>query len=294
LKNKICIITGATSGIGRATALRLGNFGADLILIGRDEQRGSELVHRLKRARPDGKFQFLKADLSSIAEVRRVAATIRGRCQRIDILINNAGVRNHAFRPSPDGIECTFATNHLGHFLLTLLLIDKLQAAKAARIIHVASGAHSSADGNFESSLRADAYDRKIVYANSKLANILFSYELARRLHGTGVTSNALDPGGVATNLGRNDGLTSWLRHIGYHALKRDLVAPTRGADTILYLATSPDVDSVSGKYFRRNQELRSSSLSYDREVGRRLWQLSLRLGGLDPQAASLPEAFRV
>jgi len=293
LKGKTCVITGATSGIGRATALRLGKLGADLILIGRNERRGIELVRRLYSTRHDGKFQFLKADISSVADVRRLAATIQDRCPRVDVLINNAGTRNQFFRANADGVESTFATNHVGHFLLTLLLIDKLAAAEAARIIHVASGAHGAADGDFERNFRAETYDRKIAYANSKLANILFSFELARRLRGTRISSNAMDPGGVATNLGRNDGFVSWMRHIGYHALKRDLASPTKGADTIVYLAGSPEVDGVSGKYFYRNREVRSSPLSHDEHAAKMLWELSLRMCGFASQASSLPEAFR-
>jgi NAD(P)-dependent dehydrogenase (short-subunit alcohol dehydrogenase family) len=289
LKGKTCVITGATSGIGRAAALRLGALQADLVLIGRDERRGGDLARRLERGRNHGiTARFLRADLSSLREVRDLAAAIQSRCGCIDVLINNAGARNHSFRLSPDGIESTFATNHLGHFLLTLLLLGKLHAAKTARVINVSSSAHASANGDFERNLCAENYDRKAAYGNSKLANILFTYELARRLRGTGIASNAMDPGGVATNLGRNDGFISWMRHIGYHALKRELVSPGKGAETVVYLATSPEVDGVSGKYFFRNREIRSSPRSYDEDAAKRLWELSVRLTGMDERIGPL------
>lgn len=283
------MITGATSGIGRAAALQLGRLGADLILVGRDERRGKELIRRLARSFSGGAALFLKADLSSLGDVRDLALRIRDRCARVDILINNAGTRNRTFRPSPDGIESTFATNHLGHFLLTLLLLERLRAAKAPRIINVSSGAHGSGNGDFEGMLRAGNYDRKLAYANSKLANVLFTYELARRLRGSGITSNALDPGGVATRLGRNDGLHSWIRHIAYHALKGDLVSPRKGADAVVYLAASPAVEGISGKYFCRGREVPSSKLSQDEGAADRLWGLSVRLSGMDPKACPAP-----
>jgi len=282
VRGKTCVITGATSGIGRAAAIQLGRLQADLILVGRNESRGVDLVRRLDREHACKNAHFIKADLSVQQEVRELAAAIRNRCARVDVLINNAGARFDTFRPSPDNIELTFATNHLSHFLLTLLLLEKLQGAEAARVITVSSGAHSGANGDFERVLRAETYDRKAAYGTSKLANLMFSYELARRLRGTNITSNAVDPGGVATHLGRNNGFTSWMRHIGYHALKRELVSPTRGAETVVYLASSPEVDGVTGKSFYRNREAPSSPVSHDQDIATRLWDLSLRLTGLN------------
>jgi NAD(P)-dependent dehydrogenase (short-subunit alcohol dehydrogenase family) len=282
LKGKTCVITGATSGIGRAAAVQLGRLGADLVLTGRDERRGAELVRRLQRDPACGTAQFIRADLSVQLEVRELAAAIRRRCARIDVLINNAGARFDTFRSSPDKIEMTFATNHLSHFLLTLLLLDALKAAETARVITVASGAHSGASGDFEQSFRAETYDRKVAYGSSKLANLMFAYELARRLKGTNITSNAVNPGGVATNLGRNNGIVSWLRHVGYHALKGDLLSPEKGAETIIFLASSLAVEGVTGKYFFRNREIESSGISKDEAAAKRLWESSLRMTGLD------------
>jgi NAD(P)-dependent dehydrogenase (short-subunit alcohol dehydrogenase family) len=282
LKGKTCVITGATSGIGRAASVQLGRLGADLILTGRDERKGAELLRRLQRDPASGTALFLRADLSVQREVRELAAAIRSRCARVDVLINNAGARFDTFRSSPDKIEMTFATNHLSHFLLTLLLLDTLRAAEAARVITVASGAHSNARGDFERCFRAETYDRKAAYGSSKLANLMFAYELARRLKGTNITSNSVDPGGVATNLGRNNSFMSWMRHIGYYALKRELLSPKKGAETIVFLASSPTVEGVSGKYFFRKREIESSAISKDDAAAKRLWESSLRMTGLD------------
>ncbi|MBP2676889.1 MAG: Dehydrogenase [Deltaproteobacteria bacterium] len=282
MKGKTCVITGATSGIGRASAVELGRLQADLILIGRNGRRGAELVRRLQQDHSCTNAHFMKADLSAQREVRELAAAIRNRCARVDVLINNAGARFDTFRLSAEYIESTFATNHLGHFLLTLLLLDELKAADSARVITLSSGAHASARGDFERYFRAENYDRKAVYGNSKLANLMFAYELARRLRGTKITSNAVDPGVVATNFARNNGFMSWLRHFGYHALKRELVSPRKGAETIVFLASSPAVESISGKYFFRKLEVPSSRISYDEDAAKRLWELSLLMTGLD------------
>ena len=281
MKGKTCVITGATSGIGRASAVQLGRLGADLILTGRDERKGAKLVRRLQRDHTGGNAHFIRADLSAQREVRALAAAIQSRCACVDVLINNAGARFDTFRLSPDTLELTFATNHLSHFLLTSLLLDKLKAAEAARVITVASGAHSGARVDFERSFRAETYDRKVAYGCSKLANLMFAYELARRLKGTNVTSNAVDPGGVATNLGRNNGIVSWLRHVGYHALKGELLSPEKGAETIVFLASSPVVEGISGTYFFRKREVPSSRISRDEDAAKRLWELSLEMTDL-------------
>jgi NAD(P)-dependent dehydrogenase (short-subunit alcohol dehydrogenase family) len=282
LKGKTCVITGATSGIGRAAALQLSRMGANLILVGRNERVGTDLVRGLDREHPSGNTLFIRADLSVQREVRELAAGINRHCASVDVLINNAGARFDTFRPTPDNIESTFATNHLGHFLLTILLLERLLAAGRSRVITVASGAHSSSSGNFSRHIRAEAYDRKAAYGTSKLANVMFAYELARRLRGTNATSNALDPGGVATNLGRNNGFISWMRHIVYHALKRDLISAGKGAEYLVSLASSPAVEGVSGKYFYRDREARSSPISHDVEAARKLWKLSIELTGLN------------
>ena len=293
MKGKICVITGATSGIGRAAALELGRLGANLILTGRNEPSAGKLIRRIERVHGHGSTHFLAADLSNRNDVRRLAVDIAKRTDRINVLINNAGARFNDFRLSEDGVELTFATNHLGHFLLTALLLEKLQAAEAARVIVVSSGAHGGSTGDFERYLLANNYDRKSAYGTSKLANLMFTYELARRLRGTKITCNAVDPGGVATNLGRNNGIVSWMRHIGFYALKRDLISPKKGAETLVYLASSPAVDAVSGKYFFRNRETTSSLVSNDVEVTMRLWDLSISMTGVNERIGPAWEFFK-
>jgi len=237
--------------------------------------------------------EFLPADLSNLGDVRRLAADIRRRCPTLDVLVNNAGARFNHYETSSSGLERTFATNHLGHFLLTALLLDGLLAARQGRVISVASGVHLSVLSEGEWDAGRETYERKAAYARSKLANVLFSYELSRRLQGTTVTSNALDPGGVATNLGRNNGWIAWARHLGYYALKRQLQSPDRAARIIVHLASSPELASVSGKYFCEMRETTSSPLSQNQDVARRLWELSVKLSGLDSSVGKAWKYFR-
>ena len=277
-QRKICVLTGATSGIGKAAAFQLAERNTSLILISRNVAMGGRMARRLcARHGPDAAV-FFPADLSRFEEVRRAVLQVQQRHSRIDILINNAGARYNEFQTNGEGIERTFAANHLGHFLLTLLLLDLLKASPAARIIHVSSDVHAAYTADFEGASEAAGYDRKAAYGRSKLANLLFTYELARRLAGGNITSNALHPGGVATNLGRNNGLISWARHYVYYLLKRQLILPSKAAETIVYLALSEEVQGVTGRYFFNKKETRSSDASQDPEAARRLWDLSAKL----------------
>ena len=276
-----CVITGATSGIGRATARRLAALGANLVIVGRNARAGREVVRDLQRLVPAAEVAFVQADLSNLNDVRRLAADIGDTFSRLHVLINNAGARFDTYRMTPDGIELTFATNHLGHFLLTCLLYDSLVRAGGARVITVASGSHhgaNTADGWFPS---REKYDRRLAYGNSKLANVLFGYELARRVSGTTVTSNIADPGGVATNFARNNGVVAWVRHLMAHTLSRDLISPHKGAEGIVYLATSEEVNGVNGKYFHRGRVVESSPYSRNPEAARQLWELSIEVSGV-------------
>lgn len=288
MEGKTCVVTGATSGIGRAAALQLGRLGADLVVTGRNERQGARLVGRLGRECGCPSARFIRADLSLQSEVRRLAADIADRYSRVDVLINNAGARFDRFGTTPDNIETTFATNHLSHFLLTVLLLEKLMKAGTARVITVSSGAHGAGSCDFERALREDTYERKSAYGTSKLANLIFARELARRLLGTGITSNAVDPGVAATRFAKNNGVVSWMRHLGYHALKGELVSPEKGAETIVHLATSAAVEGISGKYFFHNREASPSSISGDEEAARKLWKLSLDLTGLDERVGPI------
>jgi NAD(P)-dependent dehydrogenase (short-subunit alcohol dehydrogenase family) len=284
-------VTGATSGIGRAAAQVLGSLKAELILVGRNEQAGADVVRRLRARSPGTSVEFMRADLSVQSDVRNLAARIAGDYERIDVLINNAGARFDAYRETRDGIELTFATNHLGHFLLTNLLVERLLQAPAARVITVASASHSGASAQGEWFLKKASYDRRLSYAKSKLANILFAYELAERFRHTRVTSNAVDPGSAATNFARNNGLVPWVRRLAAQALNRNLASPRAAAETLVYLATAVEINGVTGKYFRRKREVASSPASHDQEVARRLWDLSVELTDLPRPSAPVTRA---
>jgi NAD(P)-dependent dehydrogenase (short-subunit alcohol dehydrogenase family) len=276
--SKICLITGATSGIGRAAAFDLAKHGAKIILISRKTLKGNAVAKKICGLHGNDAAAFICADIAHLAEVRAAAQQIQKQYPRIDILINNAGARFKDFNKNVDGIELTFATNHLGHFLLTNLLAGHLEKSGCARIITVASDVHRGYSADFDYITCEGAYNRKAAYGRSKLANILFTYELARRLAGTRTTANALHPGGVATCLGRNNSMISWLKHIAYYAMKRRLIFPARAAEAITYLALSDEVQGVTGKYFYNNKQIQSSDISYDKEAAQMLWDLSLRL----------------
>ncbi len=280
MEGTTCLITGATSGIGRATAIALAKMGRDLVLVGRNERVGTVLAEKLAKEQAI-RTEFIRTDISDQEQVWKLAATVRQRYSHLDVLINNAGAKFDRYQESADGIEMTFATNHLGHFLLTALLLDSLLAAPCARIVAVSSGSHGGARADVEWCQQAESYDRRQAYAKSKLANLLFSYELARRLRKTGISVNALDPGAVATNFGRNNGLIRWLKHITYHAIKGELVSAERGASTVIFLASDPSIKSVTGAYFMDSIQVDSSPISKDKAVARQLWELSLKLTSL-------------
>ena len=219
--------------------------------------------------------------MASLSDVRRAAHTIGEKRQRIDVLINNAGARYDVYGESPDGIERTFAGNHLGHFLLTHLLLPRLSAAAPGRVITIGSQAHAGADpSNGWIEARA-SYDRRLAYANSKLANIVFARELGARHDSQAIVSNAVDPGIVFSRFASNNGLRSWFKHVIAHAIRRELVSAGQAADTVVYLATDIRVQATTSRYFYRRRETSPSSLALDPIVGRQLWELSRTLSGL-------------
>ena len=282
MEGKRVVITGATSGIGRETALALARLGANILLVSRNRSTGSALARRLTTA--TSRCEFIEADLSSLTQVRIAANQIRERCPIIDVLVNNAGARFDTHAITPDGFERTFATNHLGHFLLTGLLLDRLAAAPSARIITVSSSAAAQARLDDYWQFQAHDFDRKQAYAKSKLANLLFAFELARRLRGTPITSLAVDPGVVATRFARNNGLLPWLKHLIYHGRRRELISSAQGADTLIYLASAPTLPTnASGTYFRERQQIRACPAAYDAVAATQLWALSVALTGQDP-----------
>ena len=284
---KVCVITGATSGIGRATAIALGQAGVHVALLGRNERAAASVAAGLDRRRP-GSAKVFRLDLSDLGDVRRVASEIRSTYAAIDILVNNAGARFTEFGENADGVERTFATNHLGHFLLTALLLDRLLASASARVITIGSSAHAITPTDWLQT--RDTYDRRTAYAQSKLANILFAYELARRMQGTAVSSNAFDPGGVATNLGRNNGIVAWLRHLTYYGAKGRLRPAGGAARDVVRLALAKELQGVSGRYFDEDGEANSAPVSHDQAIAHELWALSSRLTGLD---AAIGDAWR-
>jgi NAD(P)-dependent dehydrogenase (short-subunit alcohol dehydrogenase family) len=272
MRGRTCLITGATSGIGRATARALAGMGATLVLIGRDRERGAATVAEIEQETGNRDVTLMLADLSSQAEVRRVAAEFLATDRPLHVLINNAGVVNLQRSETVDGIETTFAVNHLAYFLLTNLLLERLRRSAPARIVNVASDAHKFGTLDFADLQNAQRYRAMRVYGQSKLANILFTSELARRLEGSGVTANSLHPGAVATGLGKNNG--AWARAI-ISLLRPFFRTPDGGAATSIHLASSSAVDGVSGRYFAKSREQRPSRAAQDAAAARRLWEVS-------------------
>ncbi|HVO42743.1 MAG TPA: SDR family oxidoreductase [Aggregatilineales bacterium] len=268
MTRKICLVTGATDGVGKVTARVLAEQGATVIGVGRDAAKVE--TTRAEIGRTSGSLEFLMADLSSQAHIRVLADEFKSRYPSLHVLVNNVGAMFSTYRESVDGIEMTFALNHLGYFLLTNLLLETISASVAPRIINVASDAHQGSTIDFDDLNHRQHYSAWAAYGASKLANILFTYELARRLAGTGITVNALHPGFVASNFQRAAGLNM-----------RGHLTPEEGADTQIWLALSEDVENVTGKYFVRRRDTRSSDVSYDVAVARRLWEVSAGLVGL-------------
>jgi NAD(P)-dependent dehydrogenase (short-subunit alcohol dehydrogenase family) len=271
------MITGATSGIGRASAIELGRMGAKLILVCRNRERGDELVREIQRA-GNPEVELMVADLESQAQVRKLAADFLATGKPLHVLMNNAGVFNLKRALTSDGLETVFAVNHLAYFMLTLLLLERIKESAPARIVNIASDLHKRATIRFDDLGGERSYGGMSSYGQSKLANILFSYELARRLAGTGVTVNCVHPGGVATNLAKNNGA---LAAIAWKLIGVFMKSPESGARTQIYLASAPEVAGVTGKYFVNSKEARSSAESHDAAVARRLWEVSAQMTGL-------------
>jgi len=272
---KICLITGATSGIGRATAMGLANMGASVVMVGRDRGRGEDALAEIKEKSGNASVDLMLADLSSQEEIRRLADEFKEAYPRLDVLINNAGVIRSERITTQDGLETTFAVNHLAYSLLTKLLLDVLKASAPSRIVNVASGDHSNGTIDFDNLQGEKEYKGPKAYSQSKLATVLFTYELARRLEGTGVTANCLHPGVVGTNLGSG---VSGVFGFMVRALTPLMESPEKGAETSVYLASSPEVEGLSGRYFVKKAEARSSDVSHDERIARRLWKVSADL----------------
>ena len=279
MDNKIVLVTGATNGIGKAAALELAKKSAKVVIVGRNPAKTQATVSEIKLQSGSTAVELLIADLSSMAEVRRLAEEFRQRYARLDVLVNNAGAYFASRQETVDGYEQTFALNHLSYFLLTNLLLDMLKASAPARIVNVSSDAHS-AKFNFDDLQSTQSYGSAGfgVYGQSKLANILFTYELARRLAGTGVTVNALHPGVVSTGFGENN---RGLMRVAMKIMHRFAMSPEKGAETITYLASSSEVEGVTGKYWDKSKAIQSSAGSYDEADQKRLWEISEQMTGL-------------
>jgi NAD(P)-dependent dehydrogenase (short-subunit alcohol dehydrogenase family) len=278
LEGRTVLLTGASSGIGRATAIGLAEKGARLLLVGRTPERCEETLAEIRRRSGRGDATMLRADLSSQKEVRRLAEEVLARADRLHVLVNNAGVTLLRREITVDGLEATFATNHLACFLLTGLLLPRLRASAPARIVNVASDAHRMGRLDLSDLQSERGYGALRVYAQSKTANILFTQELARRIAGSGVSANSLHPGGIRSNLGRSDGraLEVVRKLIGLF-----LKTPEEGARTSLHLASSPALEGVSGRYFAKCRERTPAAHARDPETARRLWERSEELTGL-------------
>lgn len=274
MKDRVCLITGCTQGIGRAAALELGRAGAHLLLVARSRERGQAVLDEIQAANPEAKAELLLADLSARSEIRRLADEVNQRRLPLHVLVNNAGGINMRRQTTVDGFELTFATNHLAYFLLTHLLLERLVASAPARIVNVASNAHNGGEIRLDDLQLTHGFTGWKAYSQSKLANVLFTYELARRLDGKSVTANCLHPGVVATGFGHGQPFLGFFVKLG----RPFLLTPEKGARTLIYLASSPEVEGVTGKYFVKCKERRSSQESYDEALARKLWAKSAEL----------------
>jgi len=283
LHQKLIMITGATSGIGKVTAHNLAAQGASLILVARSEEK-AQAVQASIQQQTGVQPEYLLADLADMDQIRQLVAQFQTRHDRLDVLVNNAGAFFLNRQETAAGFEMTWATNHLSYFLLTNLLVDNLKASSAARVINVSSDAHKGGEIFFDDPNLTNNFNSWKAYSQSKLANVMFTYELARRLEARNITANALHPGFVRTGFAKNNGrfsrLIMPLIHLG-------AISEEKGAETPTYLAASPEVEGVTGKYFDKKKAIPSSARSYDEAAQKRLWDLSAEMVGL---AVNLPE----
>lgn len=281
MNGKICMVTGATAGIGKVTATALAAQGAQVILTGRNQAKTEQTVRQICSETGNPSVHYLLADFSDLDQVREMARLFNQRYSRLDVLVNNAGAFFNTRQETPYGVEMTLLVNHLAPFLLTNLLLKTIQASAPARIVNVASDAHQYDTLNFEDLSFKRGYFGFKAYARSKLANVLFTYELARRLDPGAVTVNALHPGHIATDIWKTNfsfvgPALKWI--MGFFSL-----TPQQGADNTIYLASSPSVAGITGKYFVKREPAASSPISYDEKIAQQLWDLSERLTSIHP-----------
>jgi len=278
MKGKVVVITGATSGIGQVAAESLAGMGARIVQVARDKSRGEAALARLRQRAPGVAHTIYYADMSRLAQMKQVAAQIAAAEPRVDVLINNAGALFTSRQVTEDGLELTFALNHMSYFVLTHGLCERLVASSPARVVNTSSDAHKGARLDFTDLQSARGYSGFKVYGRSKLCNILFTREIARRLTGSGVTANCLHPGFVATRFGDQSG---GALSFAVRAAKVFAISPEKGAETITYLASSPDVANVTGKYFYKCRVTTPTQEAQDDDAARRLWEESAKLAGI-------------
>ncbi len=278
MDGKVVLVTGASSGIGLETARGLARLGASVVMAVRDVRKGEAAAAEIRRGLPDARLEVMRVDLADLDDVRRFAREFAAGHGRLDVLVNNAGFHVAGFERTKQGFESTFGVNHLGHFVLTRELLPLLERSAPSRVVTVASEAHRGARVDWDDLQLERRWSGMRAYANSKLLNVWFARELTRRLAGTGVTSNALHPGSVRTQWGRRpeSGLFRW----GVKVATPFLISPEKGADTSIWLAASPEVAGVTGRYFHRRREVEPSALARDDAQARRLWDVSEALAG--------------
>lgn len=283
IRGKTVLVTGATSGIGLEASAELARRGARVVMVGRDPAKTEAAVAGVRTRSGPGEVSHLLCDFSSQAAIRELAAAFLARHDRLDVLVNNAGGVNKARRVTVDGIEMTFAVNHLGYFLLTNLLCERIQRSAPARIVTVASIGHRQGTLDFEDlGFERGGYSIMRAYTRSKLANVLFAAELARRLEGTGVTSNSLHPGSVATNIW--SGAPAWAKPLIAVLYRPFFISAREGAEKIVQLAASPELEGVTGKYFEKGKPVWPSRPAQDETLAKRLWEVSAEMVGLPPR----------
>ena len=275
MAEKVCLVTGGNSGIGKSVALGLAKMGATVVVVSRNKEKGETAVTDTVEKSGNKNLELIQADMSSQNSIRQLVNEFRARHEKLHLLINNAGVYLTKRSETEDGLESTFAVNHLGPFLLTSLLVDILKASAPSRIVNVTSDAHKGARVNFDDLQGERKFSGWQAYGQSKLAMILYTHGLAKKLEGTGVTVNSAHPGVVRTNFAKNNG---GLVMRGFRFLGMFFISPESAAKRILYVATSPDLEGVTGKYFTKMHEVKSSQESYDDDSARRLWQISEQL----------------
>lgn len=278
MKGKTCIVTGGNAGIGYMTALGLAQRGARVILVCRNASKGEAACAAIRKTSDNHDVHLIVCDMGAQADIRACADTFRTQFGQLDVLVNNHGAFYADYVPSPEGIEMQFAVNHLAYFLFTLLLLDLLKAAPSGRIVNVSSASHYQGKIDFDSFTQAPngRYSGLRAYGQSKLGNVLFTYELARRLKGTNVTANCLHPGVVRTDIGKKH--VNFFMKFMWTLMQPFMITPKQGAATSLHLATSQKVATVTGKFFAKSREKKSSDLSYDAALARRLWEASAKL----------------